>query len=97
MCQAGAGWSGQAFSCCRSHDVAVSSGGQLTICVFFLSQITAICREAALLALQEDIKAERIQARHFESALTVVKPRIPDSLIQSYISYQQRRSGLVFF
>lgn len=61
------------------------------------AEITAICREAALLALQEDIKAERIQARHFESALTVVKPRIPDSLIQSYISYQQRRSGLVFF
>ncbi|XP_028272564.1 ATPase family protein 2 homolog isoform X2 [Parambassis ranga] len=62
------------------------------------AEITAVCREAALLALQEDIKAQHIQARHFESALNAVKPRIPDSLIQSYISYQQRHSGgLCFF
>ncbi|XP_060935809.1 ATPase family gene 2 protein homolog A [Limanda limanda] len=61
------------------------------------AEITAVCREAALTALQEDIKAQHIQARHFESALDAVKPRIPDSLIQSYISYQQRHSGLGFF
>ncbi|XP_036407690.1 ATPase family protein 2 homolog [Megalops cyprinoides] len=56
------------------------------------AEITAVCREAALLALQEDIKAQSIMGRHFESALEVVKPRIPDSLIQSYISYQQQSS-----
>ncbi|XP_060903665.1 ATPase family gene 2 protein homolog A [Labrus mixtus] len=62
------------------------------------AEITAVCREAALLALQEDIKAQHVQARHFESALNAVKPRIPDSLIQSYISYQQQRGGgLCFF
>ncbi|XP_076005308.1 ATPase family gene 2 protein homolog A isoform X2 [Genypterus blacodes] len=62
------------------------------------AEITAVCREAALLALQEDIKAQHIAARHFESALNTVKPRIPDSLIQSYISYQQQQhSGLGFF
>ncbi|XP_015252746.1 PREDICTED: spermatogenesis-associated protein 5 [Cyprinodon variegatus] len=61
------------------------------------AEITAVCREAALLALQEDIKAEHIEARHFENALNTVKPRIPDSLIQSYISYQQQHSGLCFF
>uniref|UniRef100_A0A4W6BP65 non-chaperonin molecular chaperone ATPase n=1 Tax=Lates calcarifer TaxID=8187 RepID=A0A4W6BP65_LATCA len=61
------------------------------------AEITAVCREAALLALQEDIKAQHIEARHFESALNTVKPRIPDSLIQSYISYQQQHSGLCFF
>uniref|UniRef100_A0A3Q1H0D9 non-chaperonin molecular chaperone ATPase n=1 Tax=Acanthochromis polyacanthus TaxID=80966 RepID=A0A3Q1H0D9_9TELE len=61
------------------------------------AEITAVCREAALLALQEDIKAQHIEARHFESALNTVKPRIPDSLIQSYISYQQQHSGLFFF
>uniref|UniRef100_A0A3Q2PQF1 AFG2 AAA ATPase homolog A n=1 Tax=Fundulus heteroclitus TaxID=8078 RepID=A0A3Q2PQF1_FUNHE len=60
------------------------------------AEITAVCREAALLALQEDIKAEHIQARHFESALNAVKPRIPDSLIQSYANYQQQHSGLCF-
>ncbi|CAI5653077.1 spermatogenesis-associated protein 5 [Oreochromis niloticus] len=61
------------------------------------AEITAVCREAALLALQEDIKARHIEARHFESALNTVKPRIPDSVIQSYISYQQQHSGLCFF
>uniref|UniRef100_A0A3Q4H702 AFG2 AAA ATPase homolog A n=1 Tax=Neolamprologus brichardi TaxID=32507 RepID=A0A3Q4H702_NEOBR len=62
-----------------------------------IDKITAVCREAALLALQEDIKARHIEARHFESALNTVKPRIPDSVIQSYISYQQQHSGLCFF
>ncbi|XP_068561397.1 ATPase family gene 2 protein homolog A-like [Cebidichthys violaceus] len=61
------------------------------------AEITAVCREAGLLALQEDIKAQQIGAGHFEGALNTVKPRIPDSLIQSYVSYQQRRGGLCFF
>lgn len=56
-------------------------------------QITAVCREAALLALQEDINAKRILGRHFWDALMVVTPRIPDSLIQFYADYQQQ-SGL---
>ncbi|XP_069711283.1 ATPase family gene 2 protein homolog A isoform X2 [Phaenicophaeus curvirostris] len=57
------------------------------------AEITAVCREAALLALQEDIDAKFIMGRHFRSALTVVTPRIPDSLIRFYADYQQR-SGL---
>ncbi|XP_033829827.1 ribosome biogenesis protein SPATA5 isoform X1 [Periophthalmus magnuspinnatus] len=57
------------------------------------AEITAVCREAALLALQEDIKAQSVQARHLEQALITVQPRVPDSLIQSYIRYQQRHSG----
>ncbi|KAJ7406756.1 hypothetical protein WISP_131533 [Willisornis vidua] len=57
------------------------------------AEITAVCREAALLALQEDIHAKSIMGRHFRCALTVVTPRIPDSLIQFYADYQQQ-SGL---
>ncbi|XP_046796588.1 ATPase family protein 2 homolog isoform X4 [Gallus gallus] len=57
------------------------------------AEITAVCREAALLALQEDINAKCIMGRHFRDALTVVTPRIPDSLIQFYADYQQQ-SGL---
>jgi len=57
------------------------------------SQIAAVCREAALLALQEDIHARSVTGRHFQHALTVVTPRIPDSLIQFYADYQQQ-SGL---
>jgi len=62
-----------------------------------LPQITAVCREAGLLALQDDIAARIIQARHFEAALHAVTPRIPDALIQSYLSFQQRQSGLCSF
>ncbi|XP_071975475.1 ATPase family gene 2 protein homolog A isoform X1 [Engystomops pustulosus] len=57
------------------------------------AEITAVCREAALLALQEDIHANSITGKHFDQALTIVTPRIPDSLIQFYESYQQK-SGL---
>ncbi|XP_006629257.2 ATPase family gene 2 protein homolog A isoform X1 [Lepisosteus oculatus] len=57
------------------------------------AEITALCQEAALLALQEDINAKYIRGKHFETALEIVKPRIPDSLIQSYVNYQ-KQSGL---
>lgn len=57
------------------------------------AEITAVCREAALLALQEDIQAQYIIGRHFDQALTIVTPRIPDSLIRFYETYQQK-SGL---
>ncbi|KAM9794936.1 ATPase family gene 2 protein homolog A [Neosynchiropus ocellatus] len=57
------------------------------------AEITAVCREAALLALQEDIKAQEVQTRHLEAALVLVKPRIPDSLIQLYLDYQLQHSG----
>ncbi|XP_075056209.1 ATPase family gene 2 protein homolog A [Mixophyes fleayi] len=54
------------------------------------AEITAVCREAALLALQEDIDAQCIMGRHFGQALDIVTPRIPDSLIQFYETYQQK-------
>ncbi|KAM4807714.1 ATPase family gene 2 protein homolog A [Rhinophrynus dorsalis] len=57
------------------------------------AEITAVCREAALLALQEDIQAQCIMGRHFDHALTIVTPRIPDSLIKFYENYQ-KKSGL---
>uniref|UniRef100_A0A3B3T3P5 vesicle-fusing ATPase n=1 Tax=Paramormyrops kingsleyae TaxID=1676925 RepID=A0A3B3T3P5_9TELE len=58
-----------------------------------IDKISAVCREAALLALQDDIKAQSVTGRHFDGALAAVKPRIPDSLIQSYVRYQEQ-SGL---
>lgn len=61
--------------------------------MYLFLQITAVCREAALLALQEDIQAQCIIGRHFDQALTIVTPRIPDSLIRFYETYQQK-SGL---
>ncbi|XP_046891274.1 ATPase family protein 2 homolog isoform X1 [Hypomesus transpacificus] len=60
------------------------------------AEITAVCREAALQALQEDITAQSIVAGHFHRALQAVTPRVPDALIQSYVNYQQQR-GLRLF
>ncbi|KAM9457025.1 ATPase family gene 2 protein homolog A [Clarias gariepinus] len=57
------------------------------------AEITAVCREAALFALQEDIKAEHITVSHFESALAVIKPRVPDSLLQLYADYQRQHGS----
>uniref|UniRef100_A0A8C7WVH8 AFG2 AAA ATPase homolog A n=1 Tax=Oryzias sinensis TaxID=183150 RepID=A0A8C7WVH8_9TELE len=61
------------------------------------AEILAVCREAALLALQEDIAAQHIESKHFESALKIVIPRVPDSLIQLYINYQHQHNRLDSF
>ncbi|KAJ3588429.1 hypothetical protein NHX12_012022 [Muraenolepis orangiensis] len=59
------------------------------------AEIAAVCREAALLALQEDMAVQRVGAGHFRAALGVVRPRVPDDLVQSYRRYQQQ--GTAFF
>ncbi|RVE67638.1 hypothetical protein OJAV_G00105160 [Oryzias javanicus] len=61
------------------------------------AEILAVCREAALLALQEDITAQQIEAKHFERALNTVIPRISDFHMQLYINYQRRHGSLDFF
>uniref|UniRef100_A0A9J8BQ98 non-chaperonin molecular chaperone ATPase n=1 Tax=Cyprinus carpio carpio TaxID=630221 RepID=A0A9J8BQ98_CYPCA len=57
------------------------------------AEITAVCREAALQALQEDITAQHVSAGHFDCALNTVRPRIPQTLLQTYTSYQQKHGG----
>lgn len=57
------------------------------------AEIVAVCREAGLQALQEDITAQSVTAAHFHTALTTVRPGVPDSLLQSYSLYQR---GLPF-
>nr|XP_044987565.1 ATPase family protein 2 homolog isoform X3 [Jaculus jaculus] len=54
------------------------------------AEIIAVCREAALLALEEDIKATCIMKRHFTRALSIVTPRIPESLRHFYEDYQKK-------
>ncbi|CAH1267750.1 SPATA5 [Branchiostoma lanceolatum] len=57
------------------------------------AEVVAVCQEAALSALTEDIKAQCVQGRHFEQALQAVCPRIGPELIQFYQQYQ-KNSGL---
>ncbi|KAG1934617.1 ATPase family protein 2 homolog [Pimephales promelas] len=57
------------------------------------AEITAVCREAALQALQENIAAEHVTHTHFLAALDAVTPRIPQSLLQAYEKYQREHGG----
>jgi transitional endoplasmic reticulum ATPase len=42
------------------------------------ADVEGVCREAALIALREDLKANAVTAEHFEKALKKIKPSIPD-------------------
>ena len=55
--------------------------------------MTAVCNEAALRALEEDIQTEEIRRRHFDFALSAVKPRITAETIAFYENYVQE-SGM---
>ncbi|KAK3099289.1 hypothetical protein FSP39_002087 [Pinctada imbricata] len=57
------------------------------------AEVSAVCHEAALFALQEDIHSKVVKREHFDHALKSVTPRISDSLIQFYEDYQNK-SGL---
>jgi len=46
-----------------------------------------------MFALQEDISTMEVSRRHFEEALTIVTPRISESLITFYEQYHTK-SGL---
>ncbi|MEM2874251.1 MAG: CDC48 family AAA ATPase [Candidatus Nanoarchaeia archaeon] len=50
------------------------------------ADIEAICREAAMLALREDIKAKVVKKAHFEQALEKVRPSLSKRDIDRYIS-----------
>ena len=50
------------------------------------ADIEAICREAAMLALREDIKAKIVKQEHFEAAMLKVKPSLSKREIEKYTS-----------
>ncbi|XP_077984116.1 ATPase family gene 2 protein homolog A-like [Glandiceps talaboti] len=57
------------------------------------AEVVAVCHEAALSAMQEDIRCEWIMQRHFDQALKAVTPRINDELIAEYEHFEEK-SGL---
>lgn len=54
------------------------------------AEIQAICHEAALKALEEDLNAVIVKQRHFKAALSAVTPRTPVSLIKLYEDYMSK-------
>lgn len=49
--------------------------------------MNAVCHEAAMMALEEDLNCETISKNHFVKALTVITPRTPPSLVKIYEDY----------
>jgi len=50
-------------------------------------QVIAVCHEAALKALEENLSATNVKHSHFMSALQLVIPRTPSSLLKLYETY----------
>jgi len=48
------------------------------------ADLAALVREAAMAALREDINAERVEPRHFEIALSRVKPSLTDEILKYF-------------
>ncbi|MBD3303620.1 CDC48 family AAA ATPase [Candidatus Woesearchaeota archaeon] len=48
------------------------------------ADIEAICREAAIIALREDMQAKEINKKHFEEALQKVRPSVTEDIEKAY-------------
>ncbi|MBN2423215.1 CDC48 family AAA ATPase [Candidatus Woesearchaeota archaeon] len=49
------------------------------------ADIEAVCREAAILALREDLKADKITKSHFEDSLKKVSPSVNKEVEKAYV------------
>ena len=55
--------------------------------------VQAICREAALAALEESLQAQRVGSAHFEAALRTVRPRTDAATLRFYQNYERSTHG----
>ncbi len=53
------------------------------------SDIEAVCREAGMLALREDIKAKEVKKKFFEKAMDKVRPSIPKDTMDKYKAVEE--------
>ena len=51
------------------------------------AELTAVCNEAALMALDQDINANLINMKHFEMALDMVTPRTSEETIKYFDAF----------
>ncbi len=61
------------------------------------ADVEGVCREAAMIALREDLKAKEVAMEHFEKALEVVKPSVDKEVedvykeLENYFSYARAK------
>jgi transitional endoplasmic reticulum ATPase len=56
------------------------------------ADIEGVCREAGMLALRENIKATKVNKKHFENAMKNIPPSITKDLIKHYDKIKQTRT-----
>lgn len=72
----------------NSHNLATRTEG------FSGAELTALCHEAALRALEKDLDCPEVTMEHFEHVLKDFKPRTPQSLLKVYDEFALgQRSG----
>jgi len=59
------------------------------------AEISAVCQEAGLIALENDINIIEVDSSHFLSALESVKPRISQEMISFYESYKLKCNEII--
>ena len=57
------------------------------------ADINGVCREAAMLSLRDDIKAKKINKKHFEKAMSDFRASITDDIIKYYKKVTEELSG----
>ncbi|KAG1451181.1 hypothetical protein G6F56_008151 [Rhizopus delemar] len=57
------------------------------------AEAVAICQEAALIAMEEDVYIDSVNMRHFRKALNTFTRRITPEMLKFYADYQEK-SGL---
>ncbi|KAF2899331.1 hypothetical protein ILUMI_06845 [Ignelater luminosus] len=51
------------------------------------AEVNAVCHEAAMKALEENLKSESVEMGHFQEALKIITPRTSPSLLKIYEDY----------
>lgn len=55
------------------------------------AEIEAVCKEAALKALEDSFEIDQIEMKYFVKAVDIVKPRTSPELLQLYSDYEKRK------
>ncbi len=55
------------------------------------ADIEAICREAALLALRENLNAKQVEMRHFLAVLEKIKPSLKKEEVEAYYAFAEKQ------
>jgi len=58
------------------------------------ADLASLCKEAAMNALREDIKAKEVKSKHFEDSLKSVTPSLTPELKKHYESFEERRKKI---